>query len=68
MQCKNIDPGNGEIQNKHMSVEAGLERQSKLDTFYVISAVKEDSDNFEEEQYSMIIKNIEDTSEFKSFW
>lgn len=58
IQYKNFKPSE---QNKHMSCEAGLERISKDDL------AKDESENLGDEQYSMIIKNIDDSDEEPDF-
>lgn len=57
MQYKNLNTPNNN--NKHLSVEAGLERRSKEDF------KKEDQNmEFADEQYSMIIKNVDEEHEY----
>lgn len=58
IQYKNFKPSE---QNKHMSCEAGRERISKDEI------AKDESDNLGDEQYSMIIKNIDDSDEEPDF-
>jgi hypothetical protein len=57
MQYKNLNTPNN--YNKHLSVEAGLERNSKEEFG------KEDQNlDFADEQYSMIVKNVDDEHEY----
>jgi hypothetical protein len=55
MQYKNL-PTPKYDDNKHMSVEAGLEKQSKEE----MDNVEDVCNDIMDEQYSMIVKNIEE--------
>lgn len=63
MQYKNMPLLDKDCGNKHMSVEAGLERQSNASIkgkISILNDIESKGSDMLDDQYSMIVKNIED--------